>query len=62
MATIAGTDGRRITICPACGYPSAGLCAACVQTSAAAPVDPAMNTIAGVADFDPAAWSSPRHV
>jgi hypothetical protein len=55
MATIAGTDGRRITICPACGYPSAGLCAACVQTSAAAPVDPAMNTVAGVSHFDPAA-------
>jgi len=55
MATIAGADGRRITICPACGYPSAGLCAACVQTSVAAPVDPAMNTIAGVSHFDPAA-------
>jgi hypothetical protein len=62
MATIAGADGRRVTICPACGYPSAGLCAACVQTSAAVAVDPAMNIVAGVSHFDPAALSSPRHV
>jgi hypothetical protein len=52
MATIAGVDGRRITICPACGYPSAGLCAACIQYSSAVPVDPASNT---VTQFDPAA-------
>jgi hypothetical protein len=52
MATIAGTDGRHVTICPACGYPSAGLCAACVQTSAV-PGDPAMNTNADLSWPDP---------
>jgi hypothetical protein len=57
MATIAGADGRRITVCAACGYPrlGPGLCAACIQSSSAVPVDPAMNTVAGVADLDPAA-------
>ena len=61
MASIAGSDGRRITICPACGYPSAGLCAACIQISPGipvispgVPVDPVMNTVAGVSHFDPA--------
>jgi hypothetical protein len=61
MATIAGSRGRRITICPACGYPSAGLCAACIQIYPGVPVDiypgvpvdPVMNT--GVPHFDPAA-------
>ncbi|MDT5024279.1 MAG: hypothetical protein QOE61_705 [Micromonosporaceae bacterium] len=52
MATIAGVDGRRITICPACGYPSAGLCAACIEYSSAVSVDPALNT---VTQFVPAA-------
>jgi hypothetical protein len=50
-------DGQRITICPACGYPclGAGLCAACVPTAAAAPVDSPMNIVAGESDFNPAA-------
>jgi hypothetical protein len=62
MATMAGSDGRHITICPACGYPSAGLCAACIQISPGdpvdspgVPVDPLMNTVAGASYFDPAA-------
>jgi hypothetical protein len=55
MTTFAGADGRRVTICPACGYPSAGLCAACVQTSAVVSVDLAMNIVAGVSHFEPAA-------
>jgi hypothetical protein len=57
MATIAGADGGRIAICPACGYPrlGAGLCAACIQYSSAVPVDPALNTVAGVSHIDPAA-------
>jgi hypothetical protein len=54
MTTFAGADGRRVTICPACGYPSAGLCAACVQTSAVVPVDLVMNIGAGVSYIDPA--------
>ena len=29
----------RVTICPACGYPSAGLCAACSRISVLAPFD-----------------------
>ena len=57
MATSAGAGARPITICPACGYPrlGAGLCAACIQTSPSVPVDPEMNTVAGVSHFDPAA-------
>jgi hypothetical protein len=57
MATIAGADGRRMMICPACGYPrlGAGLCAACIQISPDVPVDPVMNTVAGVSDINPAA-------
>ncbi len=31
-------DGKR-SICPACGYPSAGICALCAQTLADAPLD-----------------------
>jgi hypothetical protein len=56
MATIAGADGRRVTICPACGYPrlGVGLCAACIQISPVVPVDPAMNTFVGVSDLNPA--------
>jgi hypothetical protein len=53
MATIAGSNGTRIPICPACGYPSAGMCAACIQISPAVPVDLAVNTV--VSQFDPAA-------
>ena len=57
MAANAGADGRRVAICPACGYPrlGAGLCAACIQTSAAALADQTMNTIAVVSQFNPAA-------
>ena len=57
MDSSAGADGGRIMICPACGYPrlGAGLCAACVETSLATPVDPTMNAFAGVSDFNPAA-------
>jgi hypothetical protein len=40
-------------ICPACGYPSAGVCAACRQISPDVPVAPVMNT--GVSQFDSAA-------
>ena len=55
MATIAGLDGMRTTICPACGYPSTGLCAACTDISPAVPVESAMNTFDGALQFDPAA-------
>ena len=55
MVTGGDMDGRRMTICPACGYPSAGLCAACTQICAAAPLNPATNTVAGGSRFDPAA-------
>ena len=55
MATIAGLDGMRMTICPACGYPSAGLCSACTQILSAVPVPWMMNTFAGAPQFDPAA-------
>jgi hypothetical protein len=52
MDTIGGGDAGRRTICPACGYPSAGLCAACIEYSSAVSVDPALNT---VTQFVPAA-------
>jgi hypothetical protein len=52
MDTIAGADAGRRAICPACGYPSAGLCAACIEYSSAGSVDPALNT---VTQFVPAA-------
>jgi hypothetical protein len=57
MASSIPVDGQRITICPACGYPrlGAGLCAACVPTAAAAPLDSTMNIVAGESDFNPAA-------
>jgi hypothetical protein len=54
MLTGPDVDGWHRTICPACGYPSAGVCAACRQIPPAA-VDPAMNTVAGVSHFNPAA-------
>lgn len=61
MSTSAGADDRRMTICPACGYPrlGAGPCAACVQIPPAAPIDPTMNTFAGASHFNPAAHFSP---
>jgi len=55
VAAIVGLDGMRMTICPACGYPSAGLCAACTNISPAVPVESAMNTFDGAIHFDPAA-------
>jgi hypothetical protein len=59
MASRADVDGRRVTICPACGYPSAGLCAACIEIFPSVAVDPAINpainTVAGVSHFNPAA-------
>lgn len=56
MATIAGLDGTRMTICPACGYPSNGLCAACTDISFAVPVgSPLMSTQAAAPLVDPVA-------
>jgi hypothetical protein len=54
-AMLAGpdVDGWHRTICPACGYPSAGVCAACRQISPDVRVVPVMNT--GVSQFDSAA-------
>ena len=40
------------TICPACGYPSTGICAACSQGFPAA-INLPMTAVAGVPDFDP---------
>jgi len=53
----AGVDGGRVSICPACGYPrlGAGLCAACMQAAPAMPVEPKLNTTAGVSFVSPAA-------
>ena len=55
MAINVGMDGWRVTICPACGYPSAGLCAACIQFASAGAVEAASNTSAAVSHFNPAA-------
>jgi hypothetical protein len=55
MVTSADADGRRMMICPACGYPSAGLRAACNQNFPTAPVEQIMNTIPGGPDFNPVA-------
>jgi hypothetical protein len=57
MASSIPGEGKRITICPACGYPrlGAGLCAACVPTVAVAFVDSTTNKIAGGSGFNPAA-------
>jgi len=55
MATSTDADDKHMTICPACGYPSAGLCAACIQISPGVPLVRAMNTVAGVSAVDPAA-------
>jgi hypothetical protein len=54
MVTSADVHGRRMTICPACGYPSTGLCAACSQISPAGHADLTTNTVT-VSDFNPAA-------
>jgi hypothetical protein len=35
MGILADADSRRTTICPACGYPSINLCAACSQMAQA---------------------------
>jgi hypothetical protein len=53
----AGFNGGRLAICPACGYPKlgAGLCAACIQTPAATPVEPKLDATAGFSRFNPAA-------
>jgi hypothetical protein len=58
MASIAGADDSRVTICPACGYPrlGVGLCAACVtMTATQMPGDTAANTFASTSGFTPAA-------
>lgn len=35
MSSVAATEDRRTAICPACGYPSTDLCAACSQMAQA---------------------------
>ena len=50
-------DGKRITTCPACGYPTLGgvLCAACILISAAAQIDLAIDIFDGASGSNPAA-------
>lgn len=57
MASSIPGDGKRVTICPACGYPrlGPGLCAACVPTVAIAFADSTTNIAAGESGFNPAA-------
>lgn len=57
MASSIPVDGKRVMICPACGYPrlGVGLCAACVPTVAVAFVDSTTNVVAGESGFNPAA-------
>jgi len=55
MAFNAGSFGMGITICPACGYPSGGLCAACSSISPAVPVESTMYTSDSAPHFNPAA-------
>ena len=51
-------DGKRITICPACGYPTlgGGLRAVCIPISAAAAqIDLAIDIFDGASGSNPAA-------
>ena len=56
MATIVDTDTKRTTICPACGYPSTNLCAACSQIPTAVAAYRALqDAVPAVAHANPAA-------
>lgn len=51
------TDGEQVAICPACGYPTlvGVLCAVCIPVSAAAGVDPTIETAGDTRGVTPAA-------
>jgi len=55
MSIVAPPEGLHTTLCPACGYPSSGVCAACSQAFAVPVIGLQRSTRSAVTSAEPVA-------